>query len=102
MSRISQTTPQRGRNANNPFPLGTFNQLTLRVLTGELGPVYKPVGFSDTLRNSNGGIGGGTYNAWYQVELAVPAWIILTKGAFKPRDLNVSVFYNCFYACAYA
>jgi hypothetical protein len=92
MSRISQTTPQRGRNANNPFPLGTFNQLTLRVLTGELGPVYKPVGFSDTLRNSNGGIGGGTYNAWYQVELAVPAWIILTKGAFKPRDLNVSVY----------
>lgn len=92
MSRISQTTPQRGRNANTPFPLGTFNQLTLRVITGELGPVYKPVGFSDTLRNSNGGMGGGTYNAWYQVELAVPAWIILTKGSFKPRDLNISVY----------
>tara|TARA_S200002703_G_scaffold21848_1_gene18467 strand:+ start:7912 stop:8763 length:852 start_codon:yes stop_codon:yes gene_type:complete len=86
------STPQRGRNANNPFPLGTFDQLTLRVLTGDLGPVYKPVGFSDTLRNSNGGMGGGTYNNWFQITLAAPAWIILTKGPFKPRDLNISVY----------
>ena len=92
MSRISQTTPQRGRSANTPFPLGTFDQLTLRLLKGNLGPVYKPVGFPDTLRNSNGGMGGGTYNNWFQVELAVPAWIILTKGSLKPRDLNVSVY----------
>jgi len=88
----SSSTPQTSRNANNPLRLGTFDQLSLRVLTGNLGPVYKPIGSADTLRISNGGIGGGTYNHWFQVDLAVPAWIILSKGAFKPRDLNISVY----------
>lgn len=88
----SSSTSQTNRNANNPLRLGTFEQLSLRVLTGNLGPVYKPIGSADTLRISNGGVGGGTYNNWFQVDLAVPAWIILTKGAFKPRDLNISVY----------
>jgi hypothetical protein len=88
----TSSTPQVARSANNPSNLGTFDQLSLRVIEGNLGPVYKPVGRSDTSLTSNGGIGGGTYNHWYSVELAVPAWIILTKGPNKPRDLNVSVY----------
>lgn len=93
MSRGRTTsTPQTSRSVNNPANLGTFDNLSLRLLTGNLGPIYKPVGRADTSLNSNGGIGGGTYNHFYSVELAVPAWIILTKGPNKPRDLNISVY----------
>ena len=93
MSRGRTTsTPQSARSVNNPSNLGTFDRLSLRVIKGNLGPVYKPVGRADTSFISNGGIGGGTYNHWYSVELAVPAWIILTKGPNKPRDLNISVY----------
>lgn len=93
MSRGRTTsTPQSARSVNNPSNLGTFDRLSLRIIEGNLGPVYKPVGRADTSVTSNGGVGGGTYNHWYSVELAVPAWIILTKGPNKPRDLNISVY----------
>ena len=87
-SALSQTQ----RTQNNPLSLGTFNQTALRYLTGTLGAQYKPIGRADTSQISNGGIGGGTYNHWFQVTLAEPGWIILTKGPPRPQYIQISAY----------
>ena len=46
MSRVSQS--QRQRTKNNPLLLGSFNETSLRVLTGTLGPKNQVVGHPDT------------------------------------------------------
>ena len=79
MPRLSTT--QRQRTQNNPLTLGPFNQLTIRLLTGTLGPVNKVV---------TNGYGGGSYNHWFRIDIASPAWIILAKGGPKKKyDLSV-------------
>jgi len=90
MSRSALSQPQRTQN--NPLSLGTFNQTALRYLTGTLGAQYKPIGRADTSQISNGGIGGGTYNHWFQVTLAEPGWIILTKGPPRPQYIQISAY----------
>ena len=83
---------QAQRTQNNPLPLGTFSQTSLRYLKGTLGAQYKPIGRADTGQLSNGGIGGGTYNHWFQVTLATPGWIIVAKGPPRPKYIQVSAY----------
>ena len=90
MSRSALSQPQRTQN--NPLSLGTFSQTAIRYLTGTLGAQYKPIGRADTSQTSNGGIGGGTYNHWFQVNLTEPGWIILTKGPPRPKYIQVSAY----------
>jgi len=90
MPRNSVTQPQRTQN--NPLVIGTFNQTALRYLHGTLGAQWKPIGRADTSQTSNGGIGGGTFNHWFQVNLASPGWIILTKGPPRPQYIQVSAY----------
>lgn len=90
MPRNSVTQPQRTQN--NPLLIGTFNQTALRYLHGTLGPQWKPVGRADTSFNSNGGIGGGTFNHWFQINLVSPGWIILTKGPPRPQYIQISAY----------
>ncbi len=91
MSRVSQVS-QRQRTQNNPLVLGSFNETSLRVLTGTLGPKNVVVGRADTNQFSNGGFGGGSYNHWYQINLTSPAWIITTKGGPRPNYIQVSAY----------
>ena len=74
---------QEQRTKNNPLVLGTFDQLSLRYLRGNLGAKYQV---------KTNGVGGGTYNNWFQVNLSAPAWIIVTKGPPRPTYINVSVY----------
>jgi hypothetical protein len=90
MARNQVSQPQRTQN--NPLNLGTFNTTSIRYLHGSLGPQYKVVGRADTNQYSNGGIGGGTYNHWFVVNLSSPAWIIATKGPPRPRYIQVSAY----------
>ena len=62
---------QRQRSQYNPLNLGTFDQTTLRLLTGSLGMRSRLI---------TGGYGDYTYNHWFQITLPKPAWIILVKG----------------------
>ena len=80
------------RNQFNPTFLGEFENLSLRILKGNFTQKHRVVGRADTAVASNGGFGGGGYNAWFEVELKVPAWIILTKGAPHPKYIQVSVY----------
>lgn len=89
---MRNSNSQRQRTRNSPLNLGFFSETTIRHLKGSLGPVNKPVGYKDTNATSNGGIGGGAYNHWFQVELRVPAWIIIAKGAPRPKYINVSTY----------
>jgi hypothetical protein len=91
MSRVSQVS-QRQRTQNNPLVLGSFDETSLRVLTGTLGPKNVVVGRADTNQYSNGGFGGGSYNHWYQINLKSPAWIITTKGGPRPNYIQVSAY----------
>lgn len=91
MSRVSQVS-QRQRTQNNPLVLGSFDETSLRVLTGTLGPKNVVVGRADTNQYSNGGFGGGSYNHWYQINLTSPAWIITTKGGPRPNYIQVSAY----------
>jgi hypothetical protein len=90
MSRAN--TSQRKRNQSNPVDLGVFSQTSLRYIRGGLGPKWKLVGYKDTSLSSNGGIGGGTYNAWYRLEITSPAWIIIAKGDPRPDYIQVSCY----------
>ena len=83
MSRLSNQTNQRQRSKENPLNLGTFGELSLRRLTGTLGPLSQ-VGL--------GGYGGGTYNHWFQINISRPAWIIITKGGPRPKYIETSVY----------
>ena len=64
--------PQRERSQYNPLNLGTFTRTSLRMLKGTLGPKSQII---------SGGYGRETYNHWFQVTLAEPAWIILFKAS---------------------
>lgn len=90
MPRSSLSQPQRTQN--NPLVIGTFNQTALRYLHGTLGAQWKPIGRADTKVNSNGGIGGGTFNHWFQINLASPGWLILTKGPPRPQYVQISAY----------
>ncbi len=92
MSRFSANTTQRQRTRQNPLSLGTFDRTSLRYLKGKLGPVNKLIGSADTSQTSNGGFGGGTYNHWYKITLACPAWIITVKGEPRPKYIQVSAY----------
>jgi len=83
---------QRQRTQDNPLLLGTFTETSIRYLKGSLGPANKLVGYKDTNQSSNGGFGGGTYNHWFKINLAVPAWIIIAKGPPRPKYINVSFY----------
>ena len=90
MPRSSLSQPQRTQN--DPLVIGTFNHTALRYLHGTLGAQWKPIGRADTSLNSNGGIGGGTFNHWFQINLASPGWIILTKGPPRPQYIQISAY----------
>ena len=89
---MSRDVQQRQRTQDNPLNLGSFSRTSLRYLKGSLGPVYKPVGRSDTRSTSNGGIGGGSYNHWFKVTLLTDAWIIVAKGPPRPQYIQVSAY----------
>lgn len=83
MSRVSNQTNQRQRSKENPLDLGTFGELSLRYLTGTLGPLNQ-VGLN--------GYGGGTYNHWFRINISQPAWIIVAKGGPRPNYIQTSVY----------
>jgi len=82
MTRVSQR-PQRQRTSTDPLPLGEFSSTTIRLLTGNLGPVSRP---------NRGGYGGGTFNHWFKVKLEESGWIIIANGSTKPKFINVSAY----------
>jgi len=83
---------QQQRTAKNPLVLGTFDQTSLRLLTGTLGPLSQVVGRADTNQYSNGGYGNGCMNHWFQINLSVPAWLITCKGGPRPNYIQVSAY----------
>jgi hypothetical protein len=84
MSRHGAAVSQDQRSVNNPLVLGTFSDTSLRYLRGTLKQEYKV---------QSNGYGGGTYNHWFQINLAQPGWIILTKAALpKPQYLQISTY----------
>jgi hypothetical protein len=83
VARVSSQSNQRQRTQSNPLDLGTFDDLTLRLLTGKLGPEYKVTA---------DGYGGGTYNHWFKISVLRPAWIIATKTGPRPQYINVSFY----------
>jgi len=91
MSRNAAVS-QTKRSFQNPLVLGTFSSTSLRYLKGTLKQEHKLIGYADTAFNSNGGYGGGTYNHWFQINLAKPAWIIVTKGPPRPKYIQVSAY----------
>ena len=82
MARVSQR-PQRQRTSNDPLPLGSFSSTSIRLLTGNLGPVSRP---------NRGGYGGGSFNHWFKVKLETAGWIIIANGSTKPKFINVSAY----------
>ena len=82
MTRVSQR-PQRQRTSNDPLPLGSFSSTSIRLLTGNLGPVSRP---------NRGGYGGGSFNHWFKVKLETAGWIIIANGSTKPKFINVSAY----------
>jgi hypothetical protein len=91
MARTSVVAQDR-RSLNNPLNLGTFSSTSLRYLKGSLGPKNKLVGYTDTNQLSNGGFGGGTLNNWFSITITSPAWLILTKGAPRPKYIQTSAY----------
>ena len=82
MTRVSQR-PQRQRTSNDPLPLGSFSSTSIRLHTGNLGPVSRP---------NRGGYGGGSFNHWFKVKLETAGWIILANGSTKPKFINISAY----------
>ena len=75
---------QSQRSVSNPLVLGTFSSTALRYLKGTLKQEYQI---------QENGYGGGTYNHWFQVNLAQPGWIIVTKAALpRPQYLQISTY----------
>ncbi len=62
---------QRQRTASDPLLIGTFDQTSIRYLTGTLGPLNQVV---------SGGYGGGTYNHCFKIAVTVPAGISIAKS----------------------
>ena len=88
--RFSQS--QNQRTQNNPLPLGSFSMLSVRHLTGTLGPRNQVVGRADTRSTSNGGFGTGCYDHWFRIDLVSPAWIIIAKGGPKSKYVDLSTY----------
>ena len=76
---------QEKRSQHNPLDLGTFYQTSLRLLIGDLGMRSQIV---------QGGYGNYTYNHWFKVSLAAPAWIILIKAGSKLSTENINPVTN--------
>ena len=85
MARFSSTTStaQRSRTRNNPLFLGTFSETSLRYLQGTLEATYHV---------QSDGFGGGTYNHWFSVAIASPAWIILSKDGERSKYVQISFY----------
>ena len=88
---------QSHRNIHNPLPLGRFDQTSLRLLQGEFRNLYKPTGVpaynADLVRNATPyGVGGGTRSAFFEIELAAPAWVLVAKGGQFPNYIQTSVY----------
>ena len=82
MTRVSQR-PQRQRPSKDPLPLGSFSSTSIRLLTGNLGPVSRP---------NTGGYGGGSFNHWFKVKLETAGWIIIANGSTKPKFTSLSAY----------
>ena len=74
---------QRQRTAQDPFPIGSFTQTSVRYLRGKLGPTNQVV---------QGGYGGNTFNHWFKLHLSEPGWIITAKGGDRSKYINVSAY----------
>ena len=74
---------QRQRTVQDPLPIGSFVQTSIRYLRGTLGSLHKV---------NNGGYGGGTFNHWFKVKLETPGWIIIANGSVKPKFIKVSAY----------
>ena len=74
---------QRQRTVSNPLPVGTFNDTSIRYLTGTLG---------GTSQVSTGGYGGGTVNHWFKFKITTAAWIMLAKAGGYEKYFNVSAY----------
>ena len=88
---------QSRRNVHNPLNLGRFELTSLRLLQGEFRNLYKPTGVpvydKDLVRNATPyGVGGGTRSAFFQIELARPAWVILAKSGKWANYIQVSCY----------
>ena len=88
---------QSRRNVHNPLPLGRFDKTSLRLLQGEFRNLYKPTGVpvynADLVRNATPyGVGGGTRSAFFEIELASPAWVLIAKGGQFPNYIQTSVY----------
>ena len=78
----NQTT-QRQRTAKDPLLVGTFDQTSIRYLTGKLGGTHTP---------QSGGYAGGSINHWFKFKIDTAAWIILTKAGGWEKWFNVSAY----------
>ena len=78
----NQTT-QRQRTAQDPLLVGTFDQTSIRYLTGKLGGTHTP---------RSGGYAGGSVNHWFKFKIETAAWIILTKAGGWEKWFNVSAY----------
>jgi hypothetical protein len=78
----NQTT-QRQRTAQDPLLVGTFDQTSIRYLTGKLGGTHTP---------RAGGYAGGSVNHWFKFKIETAAWIILTKAGGWEKWFNVSAY----------
>ena len=78
----NQTT-QRQRTAKDPLLVGTFDQTSIRYLTGKLGGTHTP---------QSGGYAGGAINHWFKFKIDTAAWIILTKAGGWEKWFNVSAY----------
>ena len=78
----NQTT-QRQRTAKDPLLVGTFDETSIRYLTGKLGGTHTP---------QSGGYGGGAINHWFKFKIETSAWIILTKAGGWEKWFNVSAY----------
>ena len=78
----NQTT-QRQRTAKDPLLVGTFDQTSIRYLTGKLGGTHTP---------QSGGYAGGAVNHWFKFKIDTAAWIILTKAGGWEKWFNVSAY----------
>ena len=74
---------QRQRTASNPLPVGTFDETSIRYLTGTLGGTNQPI---------SGGYGGGAINHWFKFKIETTAWIIIAKGGGYEKYFNVSAY----------
>ena len=62
----NQTT-QRQRTAKDPLLVGTFDETSIRYLTGKLGGTHTP---------QSVGYGGCAINHWFKFKIETSAWII--------------------------